>query len=97
MSLVSGCVSASKWDDVMSHIARWLVRYLGDPRLIIWIAERGGQYDRWMFLIESELNRLAALMRERKTSELDEILLHSPWLFLVHLCLLYGGFCLVVV
>ncbi len=79
MSLVSGCVSASKWDDVMSHIARWLVRYLGDPRLIIWIAERGGQiHDRWMFLIESELDRLAALMRERKTSELDEILLHSP-------------------
>ena len=50
MSLVSD-VSVSKWDDVLSHIARWLVRYLGDPRLIIWIAERGGQiHDRWMFL-----------------------------------------------
>lgn len=77
--LASGGVSISQWDDVMFHIARWLVRYLDDPRLIIWIAERGGQmHDRWPWLIEHELDRFAALDRDRKTSERDEILLHAP-------------------
>ncbi|MEQ9905932.1 anti-phage defense-associated sirtuin Dsr1 [Pectobacterium aroidearum] len=77
--LASGGVSFSQWDDVMFHIARWLVRYLDDPRLIIWIAERGGQmHDRWTWLIEHELDRFAALERYRKTSERDEILLHAP-------------------
>ncbi|WP_049294024.1 anti-phage defense-associated sirtuin Dsr1 [Franconibacter helveticus] len=77
--LASGGVSFSQWDDVMFHIARWLVRYLDDPRLIIWIAERGGQmHDRWTWLIEHKLERFAALERDGRTSERDEILLHAP-------------------
>lgn len=79
MLLASGGVSGSQWDDVMFHLARWLVRHLDDPRLIIWIAERGGQmHDRWPWLIEHELDRFAALERDGKTSERDEILLHAP-------------------
>ncbi|MBL0483388.1 SIR2 family protein [Aeromonas veronii] len=78
MMLASGGVSASQWDNVMFHLARWLVRHLDDPRLIIWIAERGGKmHDRWQWLIEHELDRFAALEREGKTSERDEILLHA--------------------
>lgn len=79
MLLASGGVSGSQWDDVMFHLARWLVRHLDDPRLIIWISERGGQlHDRWPWLIEHELDRFAALERDGKTSERDEILLHAP-------------------
>lgn len=79
MQLVSGGIPASQWDDVMFHLARWLVRHLDDPRLIIWIAQRGGQlHDRWKWLIESELDRFAALEREGKTAELDEIRLQAP-------------------
>ncbi len=79
MLLASGAVSGGQWDDVMFHLARWLVRHLDDPRLIIWIAERGGQmHDRWLRLIEHEMNRFAALERDGKTSELDEIRLHAP-------------------
>ena len=79
MRLVSGGSSESQWDDVMSHLARWLVRHLNDPRLVIWIAERGGQlHDRWPWLIEHELDRFASLEHEGKTSELDEIRLHAP-------------------
>lgn len=79
MLLASGGVGGSQWDDVMFHLARWLVRHLDDPRLIIWIAERGGQmHDRWPRLIEHELDRFASLEREEKTSELDEIRLHAP-------------------
>jgi len=79
MLLASGGIIGSQWDDVMFNMARWLVRHLDDPRLIIWIAERGGQmHDRWPWLIEHELDRFASLAREGKTSELDEIRLHAP-------------------
>ena len=79
MLLVSGGVAGSQWDDVMLHLARWLVRHLDDPRLIIWIAQRGGQlHDGWIRLIEDELDRLASLEREGKTAELDGIRLHAP-------------------
>lgn len=79
MLLAFGTVSGSQWDDVMFHLARWLVRHMDDPRLVIWIAEHGGQlHDRWPLLIEHELDRFASLEREGKTSELDEIRLHAP-------------------
>jgi hypothetical protein len=79
MLLASGGITSSQWDEVMFHLARWLVRHLDDPLLIIWIAERGGQlHDRWLWLIENELDRFASLERDGKTSELDEVRLHSP-------------------
>lgn len=79
MLLASGGPTSSQWDDVMFHLARWLVRHLDDPRLIIWIAERGGQvHDRWHLFIEHELDRFASLEREGNTPELDDIRLHAP-------------------
>lgn len=78
MLLVSGGFPASAWDNVMYHLGRWLVRHMDDPRLIIWIAQRGGQlHDRWQWLIEQVLNRIAALERDGKTTELDEIRLQA--------------------
>ncbi|WP_419739558.1 anti-phage defense-associated sirtuin Dsr1 [Ruegeria sp.] len=35
--------SVGKWDDVMGQIARWLARHLDDPKLLLWIANHGGQ------------------------------------------------------
>lgn len=79
MLLASSGVTGSQWDDVMFHLARWLVRHLDDPELIIWIAERGGQlHNQWKWLIEHQLDRFASLVREGKDSELDEIRLHAP-------------------
>lgn len=79
MRLVSGVSVESQWDDLMHHLARWLVRHLDDSRLIIWIAERGGQlHDRLAMLIEHELDRFTSMEREGKTSDLDEIRLHAP-------------------
>ncbi|MGE3151856.1 MAG: anti-phage defense-associated sirtuin Dsr1 [Nitrospiraceae bacterium] len=79
MLLASGGVTGSQWDDVMVHLARWLTRHLDDPRLVIWIAQRGGQlHDRWPRLIEDELDRFALLERDGKTAERDEIRLQAP-------------------
>lgn len=97
MQLASGGITGSQWDDVLYHLARWLVRHLNDPRLVIWIAERGGQlHDRWPWLIEHELDRFASLKRHGKTSELDEIRLHASNAIpgpLMHIlwCLLLSG------
>ncbi|MFD0724264.1 anti-phage defense-associated sirtuin Dsr1 [Lysobacter brunescens] len=79
MLLISRGGSSSQWDEVMFHLARWLLRHLNDPRLVIWIAGRGGQlHDRLSWLIEHELDRFAALERDGKASDLDEIRLHAP-------------------
>ncbi|WP_431227034.1 anti-phage defense-associated sirtuin Dsr1 [Burkholderia contaminans] len=79
MLLAAGGTASSGWDDVMLHLACWLIRHLDDPRLIIWIAQRGGQlHDRWSWLIDRKLNDLASKEREGKTAELDEVRLHAP-------------------
>ncbi len=72
MSLAAGFFSATKLDPVMYQIARWLVRHLADPRLIIWIAERGGRLnEQFASLVEEELERIS-------TNEIkDEALKHN--------------------
>lgn len=79
MQLAAGGIVGTQWDDVMFNLARWLTRHLDDPNLIIWIAQRGGfLHDRWVWLIEHELDRIGTLVRDGKTDELDEIRLHAP-------------------
>lgn len=79
MRLVCDSPSETQWDEVMHHLARWLVRHLDDPRLVVWIARRGGQvHEQWAQLIERELDRFARLERDGKTAELDEIRRNAP-------------------
>lgn len=79
MFLASNGDSESTLDVVMRHLARWLTRHLGDPRLILWIAQRGGHlHSCWERLIENELDRLASLEYKKKKAELDEIILNAP-------------------
>lgn len=79
MLLASGGKSDSEWDDVMFQMARWLTRHLNDPRLILWIAQRGGQlHDRWRWLIENMLDHFVLLERDGKTDELNDIRLQAP-------------------
>jgi hypothetical protein len=79
MRLAAGGRSQSQWDDVMSQLARWLVRHLNDPRVVLWIAERGGQlHEQWIWQIEHKLDELVQLERDGKTSDLDDIRAHAP-------------------
>lgn len=79
MSLVCGGTAASQWDDVMFQLARWLLRHLNDPALIIWLTERGGQlHDQWLVMIDLELDRFSRLEQEGKAAELEEIRANSP-------------------
>lgn len=79
MLLATSGLTSSTWDDVMFHLARWLLRHLNDPRLIIWIADRGGNVDnRWRLLIEDELDKFTSLEDAGGTAVLEEILFHAP-------------------
>lgn len=79
MRLVAGGAAVTQWDDVMFQLARWLVRHLDDPRVVLWIAERGGQlHEQWVWQIEHRLDELALLERDGKTSELEDIRAHAP-------------------
>ena len=79
MSLVSWGSASCRWDDVMIQIAHWLTRHMDDPKLVIWIAQRGGQLDdRWPWLLEQQLDHFAALERDGKTAELEVIRSQAP-------------------
>ena len=56
MKLNSASDAEHEWDEVIIHLARWLTRHLNDPKLVIWLAEQGGQlHHRFVQLIESKL------------------------------------------
>jgi len=79
MALVSGRGNSTQLDNVILHLARWLMRHLNDPELIIWIAEQGEQlHDQLARFIEHELDRFTCLENEGKTIELDEIRAQAP-------------------
>lgn len=79
MTLASGGATDGQWDDVMFHLARWLVRHLDDPTLILWLAQRGGVlHDQLVRLIERQLNAFACLEREGKSDELMRIRVQAP-------------------
>jgi hypothetical protein len=74
MNLVSSGPTHGQWDKVMFQLARWLVRHLNDPKLIVWIADHGGQlHDQLAFLVADRLNTIVRLERERNTDELARI------------------------
>ena len=79
MSLVDIGAQSSDWDAAMSHLARWLTRHLDDRKLIIWLAERGGQlHEQFAFLIRSQIKKLERLNAAGKQDELDRIRANAP-------------------
>jgi SIR2-like domain len=57
---------ASNWDPVMTHVAHWLTRHLHDPKLLLWVATRGGElhpYFASMISREIEANPPSAAMQ----------------------------------
>lgn len=74
MVLVDTGATGCQWDEVMSHLGRWLTRHLDDPALVLWLAKRGGQlHDQLAWLIERRLNELAKFERDGSTEELNRL------------------------
>ena len=79
MMLVDESVADSEWDDVMFYLARWLLRHLDDPKLLLWSIRYGGQIHRkFADLVERHLRELDTLEREDNTDELHRIRNNAP-------------------
>ncbi|MBN3228182.1 anti-phage defense-associated sirtuin Dsr1 [Pectobacterium brasiliense] len=79
MMLFAGDHFYTQWDEMMINLARWLLRYLDDPKLLISFAKGGTQlHPRFRNMISEKIASYAKLENEGKTSELNEIRQHSP-------------------
>ena len=67
------------WDEVMLQLAKWLTRHLGDPNLIIWLVNNGGQlHEQFSLLISRRMDELSRITRDNKQEELDRIRADAP-------------------
>jgi hypothetical protein len=79
MALVNSGAMDSQWDNIMTEVANWLLRHLDDPKLVLWIAKRGGQLnEKFARMIGRQINYLDKLTTEGKHNELDRIRASSP-------------------
>lgn len=82
MSLVSPDDVDVQLDQVMLQLCCWLVRHLGDPRLLVWISNHGGRLNSYFEkLINDELTRFFQLEHandQKSLDELDEIRSNAP-------------------
>ena len=79
MCIVDAGARGSRWDELMRQLARWLIRHLDDPALLLWLVKRGGQlHDDLVWWIEHRLDELAKLERDGNTAELARIREGAP-------------------
>ncbi|WP_308725463.1 anti-phage defense-associated sirtuin Dsr1 [Metapseudomonas otitidis] len=79
MCVVDASIRGSRWDEVMRQLARWLIRHLNNPELLLWLVKRGGQlHDDLVWWIENRLDDLAKLESDGNTAELDRIREGAP-------------------
>jgi hypothetical protein len=75
----SDAARGSGWDDVMRHLARWLLRHLDDPSLILWFAQSGGHPHPYIAdMIMRRIDEIVRLESDGNQPELDRIRQQSP-------------------
>ncbi len=79
MALVDAGARSTRWDEVLRQLARWLIRHLDDPVLLLWLAKRGGQlHDELAWWIEHRLEELVKLERNGNSDALSRIRAGAP-------------------
>ena len=79
MALVDSGAGSGRWDKVMVQIARWLMRHLDDPKLLLWLVKHGGSlHEEMVGCIQEKLDELATLERDGDRAELDRIRANAP-------------------
>lgn len=79
MRLVSNGSGSTGWDDVMRELARWLMRHLGDPKLLEWLARRGGRVEPDLaWEIRRALEHVEQLERQGNQQELLRLIGGAP-------------------
>ena len=79
MTVADTGARSSEWDNVMRQLARWLLRHLNDPKLVLWLFKQGGRlHDDLAVWIEHRLGELSKLQLEGNLAELDRIRAGAP-------------------
>jgi len=79
MGITARAVYGSGWDHVMSQMARWLIRHLDDPRLILWLVKNGGQLDpQFQWDVGKKLEELDRMITEGKDEEFARLRANAP-------------------
>lgn len=79
VSIRNSLSTVSEWDNVMHHLARWMIRHLNDPSLVLWLVSYGGGLNKnFARMVEEELRRFKELEKEDRIDELKEIKTNSP-------------------
>ncbi len=69
----------NNWDEVLKHISRWLLRYINNPKVILWLTSQNGElHPQFIRLLESKLHKLAKMEKEGRTKELEELRKNAP-------------------
>ncbi len=69
----------SSWDGVMLQLARWLIRHLDDPKLILWLVKQGGHLNENLkWLIRHRLDELYQLHQKGEKEEIKRITEAAP-------------------
>ena len=64
MALIEGNDPYPQWDTVMFQIARWLLKHLNDPKLILWAAAQGGSlHPDFARLVASQMSTISPPMQ----------------------------------
>lgn len=80
MCVVDNGAQYCTWDnDVIVYLSLWLTRHLGDPKLIIWLANQGGRlHEIFVNQICNRLNKLDDLVENGKEDEIKRIVESAP-------------------
>lgn len=79
MAFVDAGGLSTGWDEVMKQLAHWLTRHLGDPSLLLWLVNRGGQlHDEFLWRVENRLEELDRFERNGDVAELARIAQGAP-------------------
>ncbi|MCL1060340.1 SIR2 family protein [Shewanella gelidimarina] len=74
MELIYGSSAECLWDKVMQQLARWLVRHLNNPKLILWLSQRGSQlHPHFIWQIERTLDNIEKLENQGNEAALNDI------------------------
>ena len=67
------------WDKVMIQLARWLVRHLNNPHLLLWLVNQGGRpHPKLARRITTQVNHLTELEQSGDCEKLDQIRRNAP-------------------
>ena len=79
MALVDSGAESQLWDNVMTQIAQWLVRHLGDPAVLLWLTEPGNVLHKDMAqCIEKNLEWLDRTEQNGDQAALEKIRANAP-------------------